>query len=126
MSSAVVAQTPSCPRITDILALLVFGHADVDDPPPRQPVCDKLGAAPLALLDERRIMIGHCLVERQGRCDAVLIQHGENAKNPDAVAVTADIGELGLVASPHPLGAAQRAHRYPVCRTAPPNPNAPG
>src|SRR4051812_7387317 len=70
-----------------------------------------------ALLDERRIMVGNRLVERKGRGDAVLVEHGENAKNPDPIAVfvvapAADIGELRLVAGPHPLGTAHWAHRH--------------
>ena len=104
-------------RGADIVALLVFGHADMDDAPARQPVRDELGAALLALLDERRIVVGHRLVEREGRRDAVFVQHGENAKNPDPVAVfvvapAADIGELRLVTGPHALGTAHRAHRH--------------
>jgi hypothetical protein len=44
------------------------------------------------------------------------VEHGEDAKNPDPVAVfvvapAADIGELRLVAAPQPLGTAQRTYR---------------
>src|SRR5271166_4879895 len=46
-------------RGSDILALLFFGHTGMDQSPARQPVRDELGAASLAFLDERRIMIGH-------------------------------------------------------------------
>jgi hypothetical protein len=35
----------------------------MDDAPARQPVRDELGAAALALLDERRIILGHRLIE---------------------------------------------------------------
>src|SRR5215471_14039338 len=44
-------------RGADVFALLVFGHADMDDAAARQPMRDELGAAPLALPDERRIMV---------------------------------------------------------------------
>jgi hypothetical protein len=62
-------------------------------------------------------MVGHRLVEREGRGNAVLVQHGENTKNPNPVAVfmiavAADIRELRLVATPQPLGAAHRGHRH--------------
>src|ERR1700730_16019582 len=100
----------------DVLPFLVSRQADMNDAPARQPVRNEFGAALLALLDERRIMVGHRLIQRESRRDAVLIQHGENTKNPDpvavfVVAVAADIGELRLIAGPHPLGAAQLAHR---------------
>ena len=86
-------------------------------PPARQPVRDEFGAALLALLDERRIMVGHRPVEREGWRDAVFIQHCEDAKDPDAVAVfvvavTADIGELRLVTCPHALRTTHRADRH--------------
>ena len=56
-------------------------------------------------------MVGDRLIERQGRLDAVLVQHGENAENPDAVAVlvvavAADVGKRRLVAGPQALGTA--------------------
>ncbi len=61
-------------------------------------------------------MVGDSLVERQGRCDAILVQDVEDAKDTDTiavlvVAVAADIGKIWLVAAPQPLGAAQRADR---------------
>ena len=96
--------------------LLVLRHADMDDLPARQPVRDELGVALQALLDQERIVVGDGLIERQGRFDAVLVQHGEDAEDPDpvaifVVAVAADVGELRLVAGPQPLGTAHRAHR---------------
>jgi hypothetical protein len=88
----------------------------MNDAPAREPVLDEFGAALLALLDEERIMVGDGLIERQCWLDAVFVEDGKDAEDPDpvavfVVAVAADIGELRLVAGPHPLGAAQRAHR---------------
>ena len=118
-------------RGADILPLLVLGHADVDDAPAREAVRDELGVAPLALLDQERVVVGDGLVERQGRRDAVLVQHGEDAKDADAiavlvVAVAADIGKIRLVPAPQPLGAAQRADRQRRIGAAPPSPSARG
>jgi len=105
-------------RGADILPLLIFGHADVDDAPARETVPDELGVALLALLDQERVVVGDGLVERQGGLDAVLVQRGEDAEDPDAiavlvVAVAADIGKAVVrrVSAPQSLGAAQRAHR---------------
>jgi hypothetical protein len=122
MSSAVVAQTPSCPRMwrnASSRCLAAFGRPilfgatqnatraltgrSLDDAAPRQAVRDELGAALHALGDERRVMISHRLVERQDRRDAVFLKHRKDAKNSDPVAVfvvapAADIGELRLVA----------------------------
>src|SRR5215831_13054741 len=44
-------------RSADIIALVIFGHAYMDDAPTRQPMRYELGAATLPLLDERRIVI---------------------------------------------------------------------
>ena len=71
----------------------------MDDAPARQTVRDELGVALQALIDQERVVVGDGLVERQGRLDAVLVQHGEDAKDPDAVAVlvvavAADVGKL--------------------------------
>ena len=46
----------------------------MDNAPARHPVRDEFGAALLALLDERRIVVGHRLVEREGRRDAIFIR----------------------------------------------------
>src|SRR6516225_4036463 len=99
-----------------IRPFLVLGHADMDDAPPREAVRDELGTAPLAFLDQERVVVGNGLVERQGRGDPVFVQHGEDAKDPDAVAVlvvavAADVGKARLVAGPNPLRAAHWAHR---------------
>ena len=80
-------------------AFLVLGHADVDDLAARQTVRDELGVALLALLDQERVVVGDGLIESQGGLDAVLVQHGENAEDPDpvavlVVAVAADIGKV--------------------------------
>ena len=98
-------------RGADVLPLLIFGHADMDDLPARQAMRDELGVALLALLDQERIVVGDRLIERQRGLDAVLVQHGEDAEDPDAiailvVAVAADIGKGRLVAGPQALGAA--------------------
>lgn len=66
--------------------------------------------------NQERVVVGDSLVERQGRCDAILVQDVEDAKDTDTiavlvVAVAADIGKIWLVAAPQPLGAAQRADR---------------
>ncbi len=103
-------------RGADVLPLLLFRHADMDHAPARETVRDELGIALLALLDQERVMIGYGLVEREGGLDAVFVEHGENAKDPDpvavfVVAVAADVGKVRLVAAPQALGAAQRAHR---------------
>src|SRR4029450_10413423 len=99
-------------RVTDILPLLILGHADVEDAPAREAVRDELGVAPLPLLDQERVVVGDGLVERQGRFDAVFVQDGEDTKDADAiavlvVAVAADIGKIRLVPAPQPLGAAR-------------------
>ena len=51
---------------------------------------------------EGRIVVGHRLVEREGRGDAVFIKHGKDAENSDpiavfVVAVAADVGKVRLV-----------------------------
>ena len=94
----------------------VLGHADLNDAPARETVRDELGAALPALVDQERVVVGDRLVERQGWLDAVFVEHGEDAENPDpvavfVVAVAADVGELRLVTAPQPLGASRRAHR---------------
>ena len=116
-------------RVADVLPFLVLGHADMDDAPPREAMRDELGIALQALFDQVRIMVGNGFVERQGRLDAVLVQHGKDAKDPDAVAVlvvavAADVGKARLVTrsiSPpgRPLGSPPAG-----CLPAPPNPNA--
>src|SRR5271168_907950 len=88
----------------------------MDDAPARETVRDKLGVALLALLDQERVVIGDSLIDRESRLDAVLIQHGEDAKDPDTVAVlvvavAADVGKVWLVSAPQGLRAAHRAHR---------------
>jgi hypothetical protein len=103
-------------RGPDVVALFCLGHADMDDAATRQPVRDELGATLLAFHDQRRVIVGHRLVERQGRSDPVFVEHVQDAEDADAVAVfvvavAADIGKLRLVAGPEPLGAAHRAHR---------------
>jgi len=59
----------------------------MDDAPARETVCDELGVALSALVDEDRIVFGDGLVERQGGLDAVLVELGRDAKDPDTVAV---------------------------------------
>ena len=51
-----------------------------------------------ALLDQERVVVGDGLIEREGWRDAVFVQHGEDAEDPDpvavfVVAVAADIGK---------------------------------
>jgi hypothetical protein len=80
------------------MPLLILGHTDVNNLAARETVRDELGLTPLALLDQKRIVVGDGLIERQGRRDAVLVQHRENAKDPNTVAVlviavTADVGK---------------------------------
>src|ERR1700712_692550 len=87
---------------------------------------DEFRVAPLTLLNEERVVVGNGLVERQGRLDAILVEHGEDPKNPDAVtilvvAIAADVGKGLLVPGPQALGAAHRAHwqrriggRFPI------------
>src|SRR5712691_12153100 len=82
----------------------------------RETVRDELGIALLALLDEERVVVGNGLIERKGGLDAVLVQGGEDAKDPDTVAVlvvaiAADVGKVRWVSGPHALWAPQRAHR---------------
>ena len=83
----------------------------MDDAPAREAVRDKLRIALYALFDQVRVVVGNGLVERQGRGDPVFVEHGEDAKDPDAVAVlvgavAADVGKARLVAGPNPLRAA--------------------
>src|ERR1700730_13961524 len=103
-------------RGADVLPLLVLRHADMDDAAARETVRDELSVALLALFDQERIVVGDRLIERQGGLDAVFVQHGEDAKDPDTIAVlviavAADVGKVRLVSGPHALGASQRAHR---------------
>src|SRR6266446_4389406 len=105
-------------RGADVLALLVLGHADMDDAAAREAVRDELGVALLALLDQKRVVVGDGLVERQGWGDPVSVQHGKDAENPDpvavfVVAVAADIRKevARRISAPQPLGTAKRAHR---------------
>jgi hypothetical protein len=74
----------------------------VDDLPARQTVRDELGIALLPFLDQEWVVVGDGLIERQGRFDAVLVQHRENPENSDTVAilvvaVAADVGKCRLV-----------------------------
>src|SRR3979411_1976897 len=71
----------------DVLPLLIFGHPDMDDAPARQAMRDELGPALLALPDEKRVVIGDSLGERQRRLDSVSVQRGEDAEDPDPIAV---------------------------------------
>src|ERR1700730_14706590 len=103
-------------RGADVLPLLVLRHADMDDAAARETVRDELGVAILALFDQERIVVGDGLVERQGGLDAVFVQYGEDAEDPDTiavlvVAVAADVGKVRLVSGPNALGASQRGHR---------------
>src|ERR1700730_959870 len=79
---------------------------------------DELGVALLALLDQERVVVGDGLVERQDGLDTVLVQHDEDAKDPDpiailVVAIAADIRKevARRISAPQPLGTAKRAHR---------------
>src|SRR6516225_2125542 len=97
-------------RGADVLAFLVLGHAGMDDAAAGEAVRDKLGIALQTLLDKKRVVVRNGLIERQGRLDAVFVEHGEYAKDPNAVAVlvvavAADVGEARLVTGPYPLRA---------------------
>src|SRR6516165_5659036 len=103
-------------RVADVRPFLVLGHTDMDDAPPREAVRDELGAALLAFLDQEWVVVGNGLVERQGRGDAVFVEHCEDAKDPDpiavlVVAVAADVRKVRLVSGPYPLRATHWAHR---------------
>jgi len=86
---------------------------------------DKLGFALQAFFDQVGVVVGDGFVERQGRLDAILVQHCQDAKDADpvavfVVAVTADIGKARLVTGPYPLRTAHWAHRERgTCRHLP-------
>ena len=98
-------------RGADVLPLLIFRHANVDDLAARETVRDELGVTLLALLDQERIVVGDGLIESQGWLDAVLVQRREYAEDPDTVAilvvaVAADVGKAVVrrVSGPQPSG----------------------
>jgi hypothetical protein len=76
----------------------------MNDLPSRKAVSDEFSASFVAFLDQRRIVVGHRLIERQGRRYAIFVQHRQNTEDTDTVpilvvAVTTDVGEGRLVAA---------------------------
>ena len=104
-------------RGADVLPLLIFGHADVDDLAARQTVRNELGVTLLALLDQEGVVVGDGLIESQGWLDAVPVQHRENAEDTNTiailvVAVAADVGKVVVrrISGPQALGPAHGTH----------------
>ena len=99
------------------MPFLIFGHTDVDDLAARQTVRNELGVTLLPLLDQEWVVVGDGLIESKGWLDAVPVQHSENAKDPDTVAilvvaVAADVGKIVVrrISSPQALGPAHGSH----------------